>query len=242
MTEKTFNKLFSIFILAGMTICVILSTLQKMQAPDARRILLAVTAFGALMGVCSTVLSANGSIWNFFFGILDVAIYSYILWDSKMPSQFLLHVCYILPMEFVGLAQWRKRGADGHKQVKAQRLRGKAWWKYIGLFLVVFAGAFTISWFVLNKAGEPMNYSKMVLDATVTTANIVALVMMAFAYMEQWYLWTLVNLSSVVLWSITLATSPDSGYAVIPLVKYIFYFINGINGIRIWLSLSKSEA
>ena len=66
--------------------------------------------------------------------------------------------------------------------------------------------------------------------------------MMAFAYMEQWYLWTLVNLSSVVLWTITLLTEPQVGYAVIPIVKYSFYFINGINGIRIWRKLSREQA
>lgn len=92
MKEQTFNKWFNIFILAGMTVCVILSTIFKMQEPGARQTLLVISAFGALMGVVSTVLSANGSLWNFLFGLIDVSIYSYILFDSQMPSQFLLHV------------------------------------------------------------------------------------------------------------------------------------------------------
>lgn len=241
MKEETFNKWFNAFILAGMAVCVILSCIGKMREPDARKLLLVISAFGALMGVASTVLSANGSIWNFLFGLIDVCIYSYILYDSKMPSQLLLHVCYFIPMEFVGFFQWKKRGADGKTKVHAQRLRGSKWLRYALLFVGVFAAAFTISWFILREAGEPANLSKTVLDALVTTANIVALVMMAFAYMEQWYLWTLVNLSSIILWAITLATTPDAGYAVIPLVKYTFYFINGINGIRIWLRLSRAE-
>lgn len=239
MNEKKFNKLFSIFIMAGMAVCVVLSCIGKMQEPDARRVLLVVSAFGALMGVVSTVLSANGSIWNFLFGLIDVSIYSYILFDSKMPAQLLLHVAYILPMEFVGFFQWRKRGADARKSVKAQRLDGKGWLRYSLLFLAVFAATFGISWFILSKGAQDFNMSKAVLDALVTTANIVALVMMAFAYMEQWYIWTIVNLSSVILWTATLISDPQAGYAVIPLVKYAFYFINGLNGIRIWLKLSK---
>ena len=241
MKEETFNKWFSVFILAGMAICVVLSCISKMQEPDARRLLLAVSAFGALMGVASTVLSANGSIWTFLFGLIDVCIYSYILFDSKMPSQFLLHVCYFIPMEFVGFFQWRKRGADGKKSVKAQRLRGRKWIWYGFLFLAVFAVSFAVSYYSLKAAGEQLNLGKNILDAMVTTANIVALVMMAFAYMEQWYLWTLVNLSSVILWAATLFSQPEAGYAVIPLVKYVFYFINGINGIRIWLRLSREQ-
>lgn len=242
MKEQTFNKWFNIFILAGMTVCVILSTVFKMQEPDARQMLLVISAFGALMGVVSTVLSANGSLWNFLFGLIDVSIYSYILFDSQMPSQFLLHVLYIIPMEFVGIFQWRKRGADGKKAVKARRLNGKSALLYSLLFLAVLAATSAVSYFAILKAGGEANLQKSVLDALVTTANIVALVMMAFAYMEQWYLWTLVNLSSVVLWTITLVTEPEVGYAVIPIVKYSFYFINGINGIRIWHKLSKEQA
>lgn len=238
MKEETFNKWFNVFILAGMTVCVVLSCIGKMREPDARRVLLVVSAFGALMGVASTVLSANGSIWNFLFGLIDVCIYSYILYDSKMPSQFLLHVLYFIPMEFVGFFQWRKKGADGKSKVKAQRLKGGKWIKYSLLFIAVYAVSFAVSYFVLDKV-DAFNWSKLSLDAMVTTANIVALVLMAFAYMEQWYLWTLVNASSVILWTITLVTEPEAGYAVIPLVKYSFYLINGINGIRIWTGLSR---
>ena len=241
MTEKTFNKWFNVFILVGMSACVILSCIGKLQQDGARTALLIISAFGALMGVASTILSANGSIWTFLFGLIDVVIYSYILYDSKMPTQFLLHVGYFIPMQFIGFFQWRKKGADSKTKVKAQHLKGGLWLKYGLLFVAVFAAAFAIAWFALQKSGDSANYWKMALDALVTTANIVALVMMAFAYMEQWYLWTLVNLASVVLWTITLIHQPGADYAIIPLVKYTFYLINGINGIRIWMNLCKEN-
>lgn len=241
MTEQRFNKLFSIFIMVGMSVCVILSCIGKMQAPDARRALLVISAFGAIMGVASTVLSANGSLWNFLFGLIDVLIYSYILFDSRMPSQFLLHVLYFLPMEVIGFFQWRKRGADGKNKVKAQRLKGVKWLWYALLFIGVYAASFSVSYLLLDKVGD-VDMQKLLLDAMVTTCNIVALVMMAFAYLEQWYVWTLVNVFSIVLWAVTLFTHPEADYAVIPLIKYLFYFINGINGIRIWLKLSREQS
>ena len=241
LDEKKFNKWFNAFVLLGMTVCVVLSCILKLQDPEARKVLLIVSSFGAVMGVVSTVLSANGSIWTFLFGLIDVCIYAYILYDSKMPTQFLLHAFYFVPMEFVGFFQWRKRGADSHQAVKAQRLKGIKWIWYILLFIGVFSAAMAISYLISTKAGEAMDWSKMALDAFATTSNIVALVMMAFAYMEQWYLWNLVNISSIILWAITLASSPESSYAIIPLVKYSFYLINGINGIRIWLALSKTD-
>ena len=242
MNEEKFNKWFNVFILAGMSVCVVLSCIGKLSQPDARAFLLILSAFGALMGVVSTVCSANGSIWTFVFGLIDVLIYSYILFDSKNPSQFILHAFYMVPMEFVGFFQWRTKGADSKKQVKAQRI-GKAseWVKFALIFIGVFAASSAVSWFILWKAGASFTAGKIILDALVTTANIVAFAMGAFAYMEQWYLWTLVNISSVVLWTVTLINDPSASYAIIPLVKYSFYFINGLNGIRIWRKLSAAS-
>lgn len=239
MNEKTFNKWFNLFIMVGMAVCVIASCVLKLP-DEPRKWLLILSTFGALMGVASVVLSANGSIWTFVFGLVDVLIYSYILYDSKLPSQLALYVGYFIPMEFIGFYKWRQKGADGKKKVKAQRMHGRKWLTYAALFVVVFAAALALSYFVLHKTGEPFNWPKSILDAAVTTANIVALVMMAGAYMEQWYLWTLVNITAIVQWAFALATAPEASYAIIPLIKYSFYLLNGLNAIRIWRGLSKS--
>jgi nicotinamide mononucleotide transporter len=42
------------------------------------------------------------------------------------------------------------------------------------------------------------------------------------------------------MWSNALAHDADSSYAAIYIIKYSFYLINSINGLRNWLILSKS--
>jgi nicotinamide mononucleotide transporter len=59
--------------------------------------------------------------------------------------------------------------------------------------------------------------------------------------MEQWYIWILVNISSISLWAVTLMGPGASGNAAVMLVKYIFYLLNSLNGLRIWLNLSRRE-
>lgn len=232
---------FSIFVLAGMSISVIIATVFRLNTEPSGHALLLFSAFGALMGVVSTVLAANGSIWNFLFGLIDVAIYSYVLFDNKLPSQFLLHVLYFLPMEFVGFFQWKKRGADGKKAVKARRLKGVQWLYTVLMFVVVLAASIAVSYFFSSKGSREIIFWKVFIDGVIATANIVAIVLMALAFMEQWYLWTLVNISSIVLWSITLAKDPSSAYSTVLMIKYAFYFINGLNGIRNWLKLSRVD-
>lgn len=243
INEAKFNKWFNAFILTGMMVTVGFITAFKFSDPSISRFMLVLAAVGAIMGVISTVTAANGIIWTFVFGLIDVCIYSFNLMQQQpVPiSTLLLHVCYFIPMEFIGFFQWRKHGANAHNQVKTRRLDAKGWFLTVLLFLAVFAASFGISWFFTLKSGAEGDIWKFILDALMTTTNIVALVLMAMVYMEQWYLWTLVNISSIVFWAVTIAGNPVDGGSVVYLVKYIFYLINGLNGIRIWLKLSKDS-
>jgi len=232
MKEETFNKLFNGFILSGMLVAVLVSSVLKIIEGDGDIFLLVLSAVGAVCGVISTVLSAGGNIWNFLFGLLDVTIYSYALFDSGNYATFALHVLYIIPMEIVGIFQWRKRGAKEGKRVRARRLKGfRNWVKTAVFFIVVYIVTYIISYH-FNPQGA-------ITDSLMTAANIVALVLMAMVYMEQWYLWTLVNIASIITWAVAMSQSPDTSYGIVYLIKYSFYFLNGLNGIRMWSKLSR---
>ena len=237
MNEKTFNKVFNAVLLTGMIVCVTIACILNLQKPDARVALTILSAVGAIMGVISVVLSANGNILTFVFGLVDVLIYSYTLLDQNVPMTLALHVFYFLPMEFIGYFGWKKRGATAKKAVQARRLTPRGWLGVCGLFVLVYAAVLALAWLIARWQGNVV-WARMAFDSAVTTANIVALVIMAKAYMDQWYLWTLVNVTSIVLWIIVLSSGEGSGYTVVQLLKYIFYLLNGLNAIRIWLKLS----
>ena len=135
MTDKQFNKYFNAFIVVGMAVVTILVTAIKFRSAENGQWLLLISAFGSLMGVLSTVLSANGRILTFLFGLVDVTIYGAMCLAGARYGNAALHLLYFLPMQFVGFFQWKKRGAQAHKEVKARRLSGKQWLLYGGLFL-----------------------------------------------------------------------------------------------------------
>ncbi|MBO4469208.1 MAG: nicotinamide mononucleotide transporter [Bacteroidales bacterium] len=240
MNDSKFNKWFNAFLLAGMIACVTVACVMNLNKPDARVALTILSSVGALMGVISVVLSANGNILTFVFGLVDVLIYSYTLLDQNVPMTLGLHVLYFLPMEFIGFFGWRKRGATAKKAVQARRLTPKGWLNVIALFVMVYAAVLAVAWLIARYQGNIV-WAKMSFDSAVTTANIVALVLMAKAYMDQWYLWLLVNITSIILWIIVLSSGEGSEYTVVQLIKYSFYLLNGLNAIRIWLKLSAPE-
>ena len=86
---------------------------------------------------------------------------------------------------------------------------------------------------------QEIDKAKILLDATVVVLNILGQVLMSFAYADQWYLWNLVNIFSIMLWTNRLLSDQASSYTIVMVIKYSFYLLNSINGLRIWLKLSK---
>ena len=243
--EERFNKWFNAFILIGMTVAIVLTTILKFGAAESGRIGLLIAAFGSLMGILSVVCSANGRILTFLFGLLDVAIYAvmcFVTWrrGGAGLGNAIINGLYFVPMQFVGLAQWKKRGAEAHKQVKARRLSGKQWMLYTGLFIagtiVVYA---ILCAFDKEAAGKFLRVA-ILMDAVSMVCNILGQYLLSTAYMEQWVFWILVNIASVTMWSVSLSKGGDS-YSLIYLVKYSFYLLNSLNGLRIWMALSRPK-
>lgn len=189
-----------------------------------------------IAGVLCVVLVAKGSIWNYLFGIVNVSMYAYISYKASLYGDAVLNAFYYVPMQFIGWWQWRKRGAavsetdaDGNGvQVKARRFS----WSQRALLAAGCLAAVIAVGFVLRYFGDPQPFK----DSTTTVLSIVAQALMALAFMEQWALWIITNVVSVVMWSICVIRG--EAHAALMLIMWIFYLLNSINGFRVWLKLS----
>ena len=241
ISEEKFNKWFNAFILIGMTVAVIITTVMKLGAAETGKVLLLVSAFGSLMGILSTVCSANGIIWTFLFGFFDVAIYAVVCFISGKYGNAAQHALYFVPMQFVGFWQWRKRGAhSSDKKVQARRLNPRQWLLTGASFIVITVASYLVLAYFDKSAAQGFLKTAVLMDALAMVCNIFGQYLMSTAYMEQWYFWLGVNIFSVIMWAQTLKGASDS-YAIIYIIKYSFYLINALNGLRIWLKLSNNR-
>ena len=250
--RSRFNLAFNLFLVIGMLVAVTVTTIFKLQQPGVRTFMLLLASFGSVMGVVNTVMSANGNILTFVFGFIDVLIGTIVYLDNGIMGNFALHAFYFLPMQFIGFWQWRKRGAkvgsaeDGGSGLKARRLTGRQW---LLLASGVVVGIIVLYLILLYVDGAKLaagkiggvDRPKILLDAVVMILNIAGQVLMSLAFMEQWYIWILVNISSISLWSVALIGGAGSGNAAVMLIKYVFYLLNSLNGLRIWLNLSRKS-
>ena len=245
MTEKQFNKWFSAALMALMLVSIAIATVFNLREPEARTFMIIVAALGSAMGVAASVLSANGIIWTFIFSMVDIACCLIVDADNGIWGDFALHIVYLLPMQIVGLVQWKKRGASGTKsEVKARRLTGKQRWMVAGATLaglvVVYGILLAIKYYTIDPS--EINHTQVFADAARTTFNIAGQILLSLAFYEQWHLWILVNIASILLWGSTMLSSAASSYTVVMFIKYCFYLINSINGLRIWYNLSRETA
>ncbi|MBR5724667.1 MAG: nicotinamide mononucleotide transporter [Bacteroidales bacterium] len=235
-----FNKWFNAFVLIGMAVVTLVVTAFKLRDADSGKALLIIAAVGSLAGVLANVLSANGRILTFLFGLIDVTIYGAMCLTGAKYGNAALHLLYFLPMQVVGFIQWRKRGAGEGETVRARRLDGRKWLIFGTVFLLgLVAAYFILSALDKTEAAGVVKWL-VLMDALSMMCNILGQLLLSTAYMEQWFFWIGVNIASVAMWVLTLRQTPDSSYALIYVVKYSFYLLNSLNGLRIWLKLSKN--
>ena len=193
----------------------------------------------AVAGVLCVVLVAKGSIWNYLFGLVNVSLYAYISYEASLYGDTGLNALYYLPMQFIGWWQWRKRGAavseaeaDGRGvQVNARRFN-------VSQRILLASGctvAVVATGFLLQYLGDPQPFK----DSTTTVLSIVAQALMALAFMEQWVLWIITNIVSVVMWVVCVARG--EAHAAVMVIMWSFYLLNSINGLRVWLRLSDQK-
>ena len=196
-----------------------------------------VGSVAGIAGVLCVVLVAKGSIWNYLFGIVNVSMYAYISYKASLYGDAALNALYYVPMQFIGWWQWRRRGAavsgseagGSSVQVKARRF---TWHQRAILALGCAAGVIAVG-YVLKHFGDPQPFK----DSATTVISIVAQALMALAFMEQWALWIITNVISVVMWCICVARG--EAHAAVMVIMWAFYLLNSLNGFRVWLKLSR---
>ena len=124
----------------------------------------------------------------------------------------------------------------------ARRLDGRGWLIAGAVFLAGLVAAYFILCALDKTEAAGVIRVLVLMDALSMMCNILGQWLLSTAYMEQWIFWIGVNIASVAMWVLTLRQSPDSSYALIYVVKYSFYLLNSLNGLRIWIALSRPDA
>ena len=185
----------------------------------------------SIAGVLNVVLVAKGEISNYIFGMIQTALYAYISWKGHVWGQMALFALFFFPMQFIGYFEWKRNlKNDNSSQVKSRNLNAK---KRLLVYALTIIGILLVSLILkLFKGSVPY------LDAATTVLNIVAMILMVKGFSDQWYLWILINVISIVLW--LKQTHQGAQYGVVVSIMWFVYLINSIYGLILWKKSAKN--
>ena len=138
-----------------------------------------------VFGLVSVYLSAKERIAGWPTAIVNVGLYFFVFWHSKLYADAVLQLVYLV-LSVYGWYEWLYGGAQ-HSALQVTQARRLHW-----LVSVPLATAFAIGLgaFMATHTDSPVPF----LDAGLTSVSLVAQWMMTRKLLENWLVWIGVNL------------------------------------------------
>ena len=250
--EKTWVAIFTLVIIATTVYFSITGTDYNSTEQIVRNWL--ISPISAITGIICVVLAAKGKIATYYWGIVATATYAYVAYQSGYNGDAIINLFWFVPMNIIGIPMWRRRLRTGSKyDVAMKKLPG-------GQTASLFMGTvgFTIlfgmilyhvdNWFTAAMRRNQSIYEYFdgvfgdwylllgpILDATTIIMQILAQILMAFAFAEQWLFWIVINILAVVMWTVVIQADPETmSWALPTLIMWIAYLANSIYGWMNW--------
>lgn len=178
-----------------------------------------------IAGILCVVFVSKGKISNYFFGLIFAYTYFYVSWGSNFLGEMNTALYVYIPSQFIGYFMWKQnmQNDNGSESVVAKALTPKGW--AILLVSVVIGTLCFVQ--ALKAAGG----SSTTLDGLTTIITVAAQLLMILRYREQWLLWIVLNVLSILLWQ---------GQPAMYLM-YSAYLLNSLYGYYNWTKLVKAE-
>lgn len=182
-----------------------------------------------IAGVICVVLTAKGKISSYLFNFIQMITYMVICWDAKLFLEFGEQIFYFVACIF-GVFLWKKnmkKNEDGTEQVIAKKFKP---WHWVITVIVTVVSTFLLGTFGEVILGSTLPY----IDAFTVALAVIAQLLMVWRYREQWAVWIVIDVASLVMfvmlgqWSMV--------------VMYVAWTINAFYGWYNWTKLNKVEA
>lgn len=181
----------------------------------------------ALCGVIYAFFAGQGKLVCFFFGLLYSILYAYIAYEYKLYGDMMLNILYI-PINLIGIFWWSENQNQEKTKITIRSLTPKA----IGFYTLIVA--------VLSLAYgaylQSLQASFAYLNAFSVVAQIVAFYLQVKRYMQNYFLVTLANIVSILIWWLIYDTSKEQ---VAQLLNMIIFFFVGVYYYFAWKKESK---
>lgn len=170
-----------------------------------------------LAGAINVVLCSQRKMSFYFFAYLQMFTYIIIIFQQHLWGELVENIFYVITTT-IALFMWLKHYNKEEKEVEARKLTSFQ----IFLCCIVFFISTILLYVILLKTNDPQPF----LDAVSTVPAFIAQFMLMFRYREQWIMWLVVDIATLILW-ISIGN-------IFMIAQYIFWIMNCIYGYIKW--------
>ncbi|MBE5250928.1 MAG: nicotinamide riboside transporter PnuC [Enterobacterales bacterium endosymbiont of Blomia tropicalis] len=208
-----------------------------------------IEAIGTLAGLVCIWLASLEKVINYPFGLINVTLFAVIFFQIQLYASLLLQLFFFVANVY-GWYAWSRQTSDNQAALKIRWLplpKALIWGavcviaigmmtKYIDpVFAVLTRAAVSL----MNGLGLEVAMPQLQPDAfpfwdsCMMILSIVAMVLMTRKYVENWLLWVIINVISVLIFA------RQGVYAMS--LEYIILTLIALNGSRMWIKSAREH-
>ncbi len=159
----------------------------------------AIEILGTIVGVIYLWLEYRANIYLWIASIIMPAIYLVVYYDAGLYADFMINIYYLV-IALYGWAAWRYsfklfgKGENVHnRELPISHTPAKIWIKIVGVYAIL---QLAIAWILIRFTDSTVPWA----DAFTTAVSVIGMWMLARKYIEQWWVWFIVDVTSAVLY------------------------------------------
>ncbi len=169
-----------------------------------------------VFGLASVWFAKKDNIWVFPTGIVNTAIYTYLLWKWSLLGDMMINGYYFI-MSLYGWYNWTRKSEDISKiSISKISAREKIISTIIFVITIIFV---TIVYLIFDKLTTWFAY----VDTFITGIFFVGMWLMAKKKIENWIFWIIGDLISIPLYFIKGYTFTSFQYLVFTIIAFYGY-------------------
>lgn len=176
-------------------------------------------------GVACVALAAKGNILNYIVGIYNSAAYACVSYHDHLYGEVMLNVFFFIPMGVVGFVAWKRHM---EKDTKTVIMKGMTTLQALLALAVVALITLTYGIILAHIPKQNTPY----IDAFNVVLSIAATLLMVARYKEQWILYIVLNITTVIMWIFRALNHSESAWTMI--LMWSIFLANACYGYLKW--------
>ncbi|HFT1682608.1 nicotinamide riboside transporter PnuC [Providencia stuartii] len=208
-----------------------------------------IEAVGTVAGLLCILLASLEKTINYLFGLINVTLFGVIFFQIQLYANLLLQVFFFIA-NIYGWYAWSRVDNQQQTELKIRwlSLPKATITVIISLFVIIYL-TYNIDWVfgvlaewainILNLFGANLTMPVLEPDAfpfwdsTMTVLSVVAMILMTRKYVENWLLWVIINVISIIVFY------KQGVYAMS--LEYLILLGIALNGSRLWVKSAKQS-